>query len=117
MISAIKNIMTKPRFIIQVTALEGQFETNKQSTHPHTNMCKAGMNMLIRTLVEEKETNQYSYSINPGFISGVNPQELHYPLTPEDGASRILHPIIEYYNNTPLPKEWCHLRNYKPEPW
>jgi len=117
LISAIKNTMVKPRFIIQVTALEGQFETNKNGLHPHTNMCKAAMNMLIRTISEEKEPMQHVYSINPGFVSGINPQENHYPLTPEDGASRILYPIIEYYNHTPLPKEIVHLRNYKPEPW
>jgi len=117
LISAIKNTMVKPRFIIQVTALEGQFSASKTSNHPHTNMCKAAMNMLIKTISDEKEKNQYVFSINPGFISGINPQYDHYPLSPEDGASRILYPIIEYYNGTPLSKDWVHLRNYKPETW
>lgn len=109
--------MSKPRFIIQVTALEGQFQTSKTSMHAHTNMCKAAMNMLIRTIAEEKEPEQYVFSINPGLVSGVNPQDNHYPLSAEDGASRILYPIIEFYNSNPLPKDWIHLRNYKLEPW
>lgn len=117
LISAIKNTMEKPRFIIQVTALEGQFSASKTSNHPHTNMCKAAMNMLINTISDEKVSNQYVYSINPGFVSGINPQYDHYPLSPEDGASRILYPIIEYYNGKPLPKDYIHLRNYKPESW
>ena len=117
-IHGIKDYMIKPRFIIQVTALEGQFNSNKTGLHAHTNMCKSAMNMLIRTLSEENEKDQFVFSINPGFVSGVNPQEdTHYPLTPVDGASRILHPIIEYYNQKKLPKNWIHLRNYKIESW
>ncbi|MCJ7635866.1 MAG: hypothetical protein MUO21_00080, partial [Nitrososphaeraceae archaeon] len=79
LISQLKAFMVKPRFIIQVTALEGQFETNKTSNHAHTNMCKSAMNMLIRTIYEEQDPDQYVYSINVGYISGVNPQHDHYP--------------------------------------
>ncbi|QKF94525.1 NAD(P)-binding domain superfamily protein [Fadolivirus algeromassiliense] len=117
LISQIKKYMAKPKFIIQVTALEGRFDTEKQSTHAHTNMCKSAMNMLIRTIAEEKELDQYVYSINPSFVSGVNPQNDHYPLSDEDGAARILFPIIEYYNGTPIPKDWIHIRNFKNESW
>ena len=117
LISQLKKHMLKPKFIIQVTCLEGTFNISKQSTHAHTNMCKSAMNMLIRTIAEEKETDQFIYSINPGFISGVNPQQDHYPLSDEDGATRILYPIIEYYNGTPLDKDWIHLSNYQPMKW
>ncbi len=117
LINQLKDFMKKPRFIIQVTALEGQFSTNKLSTHAHTNMCKAAMNMLIKTISEENEPDQYVYSINPSFVSGVNPQQDHYPLGDDDGATRIVYPLIEFYNGTPLPKEWIHLRNYLPEKW
>lgn len=117
LINQIKKSMAKPRFIIQVTALEGRFDTTKQSTHAHTNMCKAAMNMLMRTIAEEKEPDQYVYSINPSFVSGVNPQYSHYPLSDEDGAVRILFPIIEFYNGTPIPKDWIHIRNFTQESW
>ena len=72
------------------------------------------MNMLIRTISEEKIKGQYVYSINAGFVSGVNPQLDHYPLSDEDSASRILYPIIEYYSGTPLNEDWVHLSNYLP---
>ena len=116
-INQLKSTMVGPKFIIHVTALEGTFNTSKISTHAHTNMCKAAMNMLIRTIFEENEKDQYVYSINPGLVSSVNPQHDHYPLSDEDGATRILYPIIEFYNGAPLDKEWIHLRNYLPEKW
>lgn len=117
LINQLKPHMSKPRFIIQVAANEGTFNTTKTSCHAHTNMCKAAMNMLIRTLSEENEPDQYVYSINPSLVSGVNPQEDHYPLNDEDGAARILFPIIEFYNGTPINKDWIHIRNFKPENW
>jgi len=117
LINQVKKTMLFPRFIIQVTAKEGQFSTNKLSTHPHTNMCKAAMNMLIRTMAEEKVDGQYVYSIDPGFVSGVNPQYDHYPLSAEDGAARILFPVVEFFNGTPVNKDWVHIRNFEPEKW
>jgi NAD(P)-dependent dehydrogenase (short-subunit alcohol dehydrogenase family) len=39
-----------PRFIVNVSAMEGQFYKKfKNSTHPHTNMAKAALNMMTRT--------------------------------------------------------------------
>jgi len=112
--------MKCPKFVINVTCLEGQFDTRKTSCHPHTNMCKSAMNMLIKTLSELSETKQnqiYSFAIDPGFVSGVLPQHENFPLTPLDGASRILDPIIQYYSGSPLPRDWIKLRNYMPCKW
>lgn len=117
LINSLKKKMNNPKFIINVTALEGQFETNKTSSHAHTNMNKAAINMLIRTLFEEKDSNLNVYAIDPGLVSSVNPQNMEYPLSDKDGASRILDPIIQYYNGNPLPREWVKLRNYIPEKW
>ena len=111
-VNQLKDTMSKPNFIINVTALEGQFDHKKISTHPHTNMCKSAMNMMVRTLAEEKDKDQYVYAIDPGYVSGVNPQHTHYPLSDEDGASRILDPIIQYFSGTQLSREWIKLRNY-----
>ena len=116
-INGLKPTMSNPKFIINVTALEGQFDCKKNSYHAHTNMCKAGINMLIRTMAEEDDPNLYVYTIDPGFVSGVNPQQDHYPLSAGDGASRILYPIIKYFNGEPLPKEWIKIRNYDPVDW
>lgn len=113
----------KHGFIINVTALEGRFNYRygnaKNEFHAHTNMCKAAMNMLIRTLSEEKGSNIRVHAIDPGFVSGVNPQSDYYPLSAKDGAARILYPIINYYNNEGLPidKKWISMRDYLPTTW
>jgi NAD(P)-dependent dehydrogenase (short-subunit alcohol dehydrogenase family) len=43
------------RFVMNVTSPEGQFHTPfaKRPFHPHTNMAKAALNMLTRTLADE----------------------------------------------------------------
>lgn len=117
-VNQLKPVMQNPKFIINVVAFEGKFnEVNKNAKHAHTNMCKAGLAMMIRTLSESEDKDLHVYAVNPGFISGVNPQLDHYPLSAKDGASRILDPIIQYYKGTPLPKEWLHLWNYLPIEW
>ena len=109
--------MKGEKFIINVVALEGQFNCKKIETHPHTNMCKAALNMMIRTLSEEDDKSLHAYAIDPGYVTGVNPQQDVYPLSAEDGASRILDPIMQYYNGTPLPKDWVKLCNYTHSEW
>lgn len=52
--SQLKSLMEKspekPRFIVNVSAMEGQFYKKfKNTTHPHTNMAKAALNMMTRT--------------------------------------------------------------------
>ena len=37
------------RFIVNVSAMEGQFRRHKTVFHPHTNMAKAALNMMTRT--------------------------------------------------------------------
>ena len=117
LVNKLKPQMDGEKFIINVVALEGQFNCKKAETHPHTNMCKAALNMMIRTLSEEPDPTLHAYAIDPGYVTGVNPQQESYPLSVEDGASRILDPIMQYLNNTPLPKEWTKLRNYVHTPW
>lgn len=118
-VNQLKSTMKGPKFIINVTALEGQFNTKKNANHLHTNMCKSAMDMMIRTLFEEQDPELHVYCINPGFVSGVNPQHEHFPLSPEDAASRILNPIFRYFNGDPIKKtlDNIKLKNYFPEPW
>jgi len=116
-VSQLKKQMRTPKFIINVTAKEGKFDTDKTGHHAHTNMCKAAINMMIRTLSEEADPDQYVYSIDPGFVSGVNPQINKFPLSDEDGAARIVNPILEYYNGNSLPKNYINLKNYRHDTW
>lgn len=113
-----KMIGSTPKFIINVTALEGQFDYKKKTDkHLHTNMCKAAMNMMIRTLCEDPDKDLHVYCIDPGYVSGVCPQLDNYPVSMHDGASRIVYPILRFFNNDPLPKEWVKMRNFDPVAW
>lgn len=117
-INSLKRHMPHPRFIIQVDAVEGKFNTrSKLSTHPHTNMCKAAMNMLIRTISLEKDENQYIFSVDPGYVSSVSPVDQSYPLSAEDGASRVLAPIFKVYNGKKFNPTIVHFKDYHESRW
>ena len=104
-IQKVQPFMRGPKFIINVTAIEGSFTKGKEGGHHvHTNMCKAALNMLTRTLVEENDPEQWIYAVDPGFVSGVNILTESFPLKGEDAAARILDPIVCYYNGSPLPR-------------
>jgi NAD(P)-dependent dehydrogenase (short-subunit alcohol dehydrogenase family) len=116
LINQMKSQLIRPSFLINVTSLEGQFSTEKNGTHIHTNMCKASMNMLIRSLCGQDDL--HVYAVDPGFVSGVQPQAESYPVHMDDGASRILFPIIRYFNDgKPLDRTMAKMRNYKMEMW
>jgi NAD(P)-dependent dehydrogenase (short-subunit alcohol dehydrogenase family) len=116
-INKLKHRLTKPKFIINVTSFEGSFNYNKSDKHIHTNMCKTAMNMMIRTLHEDSDKDLYVYAINPGYVSGICPQSDKYPVGLEDGATRILYPIIKYYIGEPLDKSIMIMQNYKKADW
>lgn len=116
-INKLKHRLTKPKFIINVTSFEGSFNYNKSDKHIHTNMCKTAMNMMIRTLHEDPDKDLYAYAINPGYVSGICPQSDKYPIGLEDGATRILYPIIKYYIGEPLDKSIMIMQNYKKAEW
>jgi hypothetical protein len=42
-----------PRFIINVSAMEGKFYRYKSANHPHTNAAKAALNMMTRTSAQD----------------------------------------------------------------
>lgn len=117
LVNQLKPVMEYPKFIINVTAVEGQFQSNKiNGHHPHTNMCKAGINMMVRTMGTEKEKDFYIYAVDPGYVSGVDPFKDKYPLKPIDGASRILDPVIRWIKNDPI-ESGVKLKDFKISPW
>lgn len=92
------------RFIINVSAMEGQFNReNKTCYHPHTNMAKASLNMLTRTSAQDYARDRiWMHSVDTGWITQEHPlpkknrhraQGIVPPLDCVDGAARILHPI------------------------
>jgi NAD(P)-dependent dehydrogenase (short-subunit alcohol dehydrogenase family)/translation elongation factor EF-1alpha len=81
--------------VINVSSREGVFARVKFSDHPHTNMGKAGLNMLTRTSAYElKRINVMICSVDPGWVT--SPTRRHVPpLTVEDAAARILDPLAQ----------------------
>lgn len=88
--------LTMYSFIINVTSHEGQFSaTGKTDCHIHTNMSKASLNMLTRS-----GANFYAKfgvlmnSVDTGWVSSAISTFKEPPLTAQDAACRILHPIL-----------------------
>ena len=46
-----------PRFVVNVSAMEGKFYRYKTPNHPHTNMAKAALNMMTRTVTSRQRTH------------------------------------------------------------
>ena len=119
-INALKPKLQSPKFIINVTSLEGQFNNAcKTDKHIHTNMSKAALDMLIRSLSTDDDDNLRVHSINPGFVTGILPQknEYDYPVSLEDAASKLVFPIMKYFNGEPLGKEYTKIQSYEPMRW
>ena len=104
----------KDRYIVNVTSMEGIINERiaKRTSHVHTNMAKAGLNMMTRTAADYlKNFGVYMTCVDTGKISLTREMnkilknekekekfELEFfniPLDELDGAMRVLHPIIE----------------------
>ncbi|BCL77541.1 SDR family oxidoreductase [Ktedonobacteria bacterium brp13] len=92
------------RFIVNVSAIEGQFANTKRGSHVHTNMAKASLNMLTHSASARlARDNIFMNSVDPGWISQQSPltnvedrkkiQQL-LPLDLIDAAARICDPIF-----------------------
>ena len=104
LINVMKNSNNTP-YIISVHAREGIFQLEKGPTHIHTNMAKAALHMMTRTLIEDKTLvthlgNRFSiHGCDPGWISvdeyyENNRPYIIPPLDEIDGAARILYPLF-----------------------
>lgn len=117
LINKLKGKLIGPKFIITVDSYEGKFSTGKTNKHVHTNMCKSALNMLIRSLEEDPDPELHVHTINPGYVSGVNPQKSIYPVSLEDSATKITWPIYQFVLGTPLDKSWTKICNYEKDTW
>ncbi len=116
-INKLKSKLVEPKFIINVGSYEGQFNTGKTDKHIHTNMCKSALNMLIRSLEEDPDPALHVHTINPGYVSGVNPQKNTYPVSLDDSASKITWPIFQHILGKTLDKSWTKICNYEKDSW
>ncbi len=116
-INKLKSKLIEPKFIINVGSYEGQFNTGKTDKHIHTNMCKSALNMLIRSLEEDPDPDLHVHTINPGYVSGVNPQKNIYPVNLDDSAAKITWPIFQNQLGKTLDKTWTKICNYEKDTW
>ena len=116
------------RFIVNVSAMEGQFARHKTIYHPHTNMAKAALNMMTHTAAEGyAQEGIYMNAVDTGWVTDENPtakrlrkqEELGFfaPLDIIDGMARIYHPIAVGVENKETPFYGKFLKDYAPCKW
>jgi NAD(P)-dependent dehydrogenase (short-subunit alcohol dehydrogenase family) len=114
-------------FVRNVTAIEGQFaQRRKPSRHPHTNMAKAALNMLTRTIADSFAKERVIVcSVDPGWVSPQNPfaqdaamraSGFAPPLDAEDGAARVLDPVFRAKNGEPV-EHGALFKDFVVAPW
>jgi NAD(P)-dependent dehydrogenase (short-subunit alcohol dehydrogenase family) len=113
-------------FVVNVTSPEGQFATpfEKRGFHPHTNMAKSALNQLTRTIADDfARFNCFVTSVDTGWVSDMRPlgaglRAITAPLTAEDGAARVLHPVVVGLSDRAnLPPFGVLLRNFETDAW
>jgi len=114
------------RYVVQVSAMEGSFSrTRKTAKHPHTNMAKAGLNMLTRTVAADYEAEGiYMTSVDTGWVTDERPhpsKTVHReagfrpPLDVIDGAARVYDPIVRGVGGQRL--SGVFLKDYRSVSW
>jgi len=98
-IKGIRDNMTKDKtnrkYIINVSSPEGQFNCYKNSNHPHTNMAKASLNMMTRTVGQDFEKSDIiMFCSDTGWVSKMGKNNQDAPLKPLEAVHRVLYPIV-----------------------
>ncbi len=116
------------RFVVQASAMEGNFSrASKTSRHPHTNMTKAALNMMVRTSAPDLARDGiFCNAVDTGWISDENPHHVKErlreggfvpPLDSVDGAARLLDPIFGGLDENIEPMSGHFLKDYAPHDW
>ncbi|MFI5843956.1 SDR family NAD(P)-dependent oxidoreductase [Catenuloplanes sp. NPDC051500] len=114
------------RYVVQVSAMEGVFTRfHKTPRHPHTNMAKAGLNMLTRTVAAEFAADGiHMCSVDTGWITDERPHPgksaqreagFRPPLDVIDGAARVYDPIVRGMRGEPV--HGVFLKDYREAQW
>ena len=114
-----KKPLERSAYVINVSAMEGQFNRFKTSFHPHTNCAKAALNMFTRTCAGEfANQGVWLNSVDTGWVTVETPVKkegllaFHPPLDEVDGAARVLDPIF-----TASVKFGQFLKDFEPVAW
>jgi NAD(P)-dependent dehydrogenase (short-subunit alcohol dehydrogenase family) len=116
------------RHVVLVSAMEGQFyREHKTDKHPHTNMAKAALNMLVRTSAQDLARDGiFLNAVDTGWVTDEDPAHLadrkveehafSPPLDIVDGAARIVAPIFEGFS-TGRHAAGRFYKDFKQAPW
>ena len=117
------------RFVVQASAMEGQFNReSKTEFHPHTNMAKAALNMMVRTSAQEwARDGIYMNAVDTGWITDEKPypearyvqekRNFYTPLDVIDGMARLIDPIARGINEEQTPMFGHFLKDFEPYAW
>ncbi len=128
LLPALRSSPSQRRFIVNVAAREGQFAGKTSSRHPHTNMAKAALNMLTRSLAADlRRQGIYINSVDPGWVSDQRPFPRAeqsraeagdwLPLDDVDAAARVLDPVFTGTMSSEIPPAGKLWRNYQACEW
>jgi NAD(P)-dependent dehydrogenase (short-subunit alcohol dehydrogenase family) len=116
------------KHVVLVSAMEGQFyREHKTDRHPHTNMAKAALNMIVRTSAPDYARDGiHLNAVDTGWVTDEDPAHLAErkaeehafspPLDVVDGAARIVAPILEGFR-TGTHAAGLFFKDYRPAPW
>lgn len=114
------------RHVVQVSAMEGSYSRRgKTIRHPHTNMAKASLNMLVRTVAKDYlATGIHMNSVDTGWVTDERPHPsktaerdhgFRPPLDVIDGAARVYDPVVRGVRGEPVSGQF--LKDYRSVPW
>ncbi|BCJ67402.1 SDR family NAD(P)-dependent oxidoreductase [Polymorphospora rubra] len=114
------------RHVVQVSAMEGSYSRpGKTTRHPHTNMAKASLNMLVRTVADDYLTDGiHMNSVDTGWVTDERPHPsktaerdhgFRPPLDVIDGAARVYDPVVRGALGAPVSGQF--LKDYRSVPW
>jgi NAD(P)-dependent dehydrogenase (short-subunit alcohol dehydrogenase family) len=116
------------KHVVLVSAMEGQFyREHKTDKHPHTNMAKAALNMIVRTSAGDYARDGiHLNAVDTGWVTDEDPAHLAArkveehafspPLDIVDGAARIVAPIFDGFR-TGRHEAGLFFKDYRPTPW
>jgi NAD(P)-dependent dehydrogenase (short-subunit alcohol dehydrogenase family) len=116
------------KHVVLVSAMEGQFyREHKTDRHPHTNMAKAALNMIVRTSAPDLARDGiHLNAVDTGWVTDEDPAHLAErkaeehafspPLDVLDGAARIVAPIVDGFR-TGKHSAGTFYKDYRATPW
>ncbi|HET6437909.1 MAG TPA: SDR family NAD(P)-dependent oxidoreductase [Anaeromyxobacter sp.] len=116
------------KHLVMVSAMEGQFyRRHKTDRHPHTNMAKAALNMLVRTSASDLVRDGiHLNAVDTGWVTDEDPVQLAAhkaeehgfspPLDVVDGAARVLAPLFEGFR-TGHHSSGTFFKDFRAAPW